>query len=120
MVRSGLRSRAGRPHKEKGRPFGRPFHCHDRGPVGHEAPLTRGSTPHKQESRSQIPTTAVEDNETLDHLLSVVDDRMSMNLIRVFSKASNASSASLAAWIAGFVPMAGAQGGNFLTHARVA
>ena len=57
---------------------------------GHEAPLTRGKTPHEQESRSRIPTTAAEDNETLDHLLSIVDDHLSMNLIRVFTKACSA------------------------------
>lgn len=44
----------------------------------HEAPLTRGGTPRKQESGSQLPTTAALDNETRDHLLSIVDDKGSV------------------------------------------
>ena len=51
-----------------------------------DAPLTRGETPH-EETVVPGPTHAAYDNETLDHLLSMVDDNESVGRFARFEKA---------------------------------
>ena len=51
-----------------------------------DAPLTRGETPH-EETVVPRPTHAAYDNETLDHLLSLVDDNFNLRRISRFGKA---------------------------------
>lgn len=72
QARARMRRRA-KAETMKGRPFGRPFHCRAcRGqPRRAEPPIGRPS--------SYILPHAARDNETFDHLLSLVDDGLNMD-----------------------------------------
>ncbi|CAH1648709.1 hypothetical protein BOSEA31B_10234 [Hyphomicrobiales bacterium] len=62
---------------KKGHPCGQPFHCRTatRRTGSKVRKLTRNTNPSKKRSRSTRFAPAADDNETLDHLLSVVTDK---------------------------------------------
>jgi hypothetical protein len=73
--------------KGEGLPCGQPFTLSNRGPVGTTARRINRRRPRsRRKSRPPHPRTADEDNETLDHLLSVVDDGGNVNDRRLIRK----------------------------------
>ena len=66
--------------KKKGRLDGRPFHCRVRGPVDRPFSCVTHRSRQRPGSRSRKPGTAGYDNETLDHLLFVVDGEVQYGL----------------------------------------
>jgi len=73
---------------EKGCPDGQPFHCRAviRLNQRKHTVLRRCGPPERLGSSSRMPATAAIDNETLDHLLSVVDDWRNLSGNRELSK----------------------------------
>src|SRR5271168_379282 len=83
---AGVSPRADRAHKREGPPLAeRPFHCRDQAEIAYDLDVTtsamRENPAHGQWSRSYDPRMAI-DNETQDHLLSVVDDPHRIRMIR--------------------------------------
>src|ERR1700745_1211085 len=77
---------------KKGHPRGQPFHCRAviRLNQREHTAFRRCGPPERQGSSSRMPAIAAIDNETLDHLLSVVDDARNVPRCRALSKQAHA------------------------------
>src|SRR6516165_4211977 len=73
---------------KKGCPCGQPFHCRAviRLNLHEHTVFKRCGPPWREGSSSRMPAIAAIDNETLDHLLSVVDDARNLTGVRALSK----------------------------------